>query len=684
VATELTDQLKSSSIDWNGSRVERPQAFARFPLLLGGALMATVLYAAFDHGSVSLAASARVEVALAVITAAATVGLAVGALHFRASGSALLGLGLLAGFACWSGITVLWSVAPDQTWVELNRGLAYVLVVGLAIALGATHPRAPALLARGFFAVAVIVSAYALGQKLVPGLHLAGIVDLNQTGSIPRLQEPIGYWNALALFVVLGVPVGLRLTTDRTRSPHRRLLAAGGLELMLLTIGLTLSRGGLLALAAAIVVVVAGATERLRALAWLALVALATVPPLALGLTLHSLADAGVTLARRETGGGILAGGLVLSVAALYVAGRVLLAYEPRLVLAPGHERWVRRGGLAGLAVLIAGALLAAILTHAWHNFTSPSAPSNVNPSRLLTTDSYRWLWWKEAASAFAARPVGGWGAGSFGVVHLIYRHNTLPVQQPHSVPLQFLSETGVVGALLGLGGLVLLLLAAVRSVRRRGLIESERGTSPALVAAGIAYAVHCLYDWDWNIPAVTLPALLFIGVLAGAERRSADAAADGDKLREAPGLGTRVVALTAATLWLCLFASSAILPSLAASRAQAALVDASNSSATVLTAAASKARSASSLDPLSDTGLRAEASISLHRGELTRARYDLEAALGREPSDELAWNQLAVVDLFLGDRGGARLAARRVVEIDPRGATAQALRRSGLLSPLS
>ncbi len=543
--------------------------------------------------------------------------------------------------------------------------------------VGATQPRAPTLLCRGFLLLAAVVAVYALGQKLVPGLHVSGAFDLNQTGVIPRLQEPLGYWNALALFLVLGVPAALNLAVDPTGSPRRRLVGAGALELLFLTIGLTLSRGGLLALVVALVVGIVGAGRRLPTLAWLGLIAVASVPPLVLGLTLHSLADAGVALGSREGGGAILAGVLIVSLAGLFVGGRALLSHEARLRHSAEGERWARRatrGGLAGLAV---GALLVATLTHAWHHFTSPAAPSNFSPSRLLTTDSYRWLWWKEAAHAFSARPLRGWGAGSFGVVHLIYRQNTLPVQQPHSGPLQFLSETGVVGALLGLGGLALLLMAALRSARRAEPTGTERGAAMALLAGAAAYFVHFLYDWDWSIPAVTLPVLLFLGVLAGAER--AGPAKPRDAVRQPLSLGARVLAVTGATLWLCLLSASAILPSLAASQASAALVAASSSSPTALVAAQSEARRASSLDPLSDAGLRAEASIALHRGELPRARYDLERAVGREPSDELAWDELTAVDSFLGDRAGVRQAARRVIVLDPYGPAARALRQSNL-----
>ena len=34
-----------------------------------------------------------------------------------------------------------WSIAPDSTWTELNRTLAYMLVAAIALIVGASLPR---------------------------------------------------------------------------------------------------------------------------------------------------------------------------------------------------------------------------------------------------------------------------------------------------------------------------------------------------------------------------------------------------------------------------------------------------------------------------------------------------------------------------------------------------------------
>ena len=93
-------------------------------------LVAVAGYAAFAHGSTSLQGQARVLVALA---AAAVVVVAVwlshGALPLSASRTAWLGLGLLVGFAIWTGLSLDWSVAGenegDRFGSSVSAGVSY-------------------------------------------------------------------------------------------------------------------------------------------------------------------------------------------------------------------------------------------------------------------------------------------------------------------------------------------------------------------------------------------------------------------------------------------------------------------------------------------------------------------------------------------------------------------------------
>ncbi len=658
------------------------------PAGIGTALLALVLYAAFDHGAVSPAVNARIELgatALAVVALVPWVW--TGTLRIAAPRTAAIAVGLLAAFAIWSGITMLWSVAPDQTWSEVNRVATYVLVLTLAIAIGSSHARGLELIVLGFVLVALAVTAYALGQKLFPGLHVRGVFDLNQAGPLPRLQEPLGYWNALALFIAMAVPPTLACAADTSRPRRLRVAALCAIALMAATIVFTYSRGGLLALGIALVVAILISGDRLRVAMWLALAAVAGVPVVVFGLASPQLNTAGETLGSREVAGLILAGLVVLSLIALVVGARKLMAMESRIRITPERLPGLRRLAVLGAVIAVAGVLMAlafssrgltGTVSHAWKTFTATQSATGNDPQRLLSADSQnRWVWWKEAAGAFSDRPLGGWGSGSFSVVHLLYRRNDLSVQQPHSVPLQFLSETGIVGGILGLGALILLLRAGVAAVRRRPP-GSGRLLAGAALAGGLAYAIHSLYDWDWEIPAVTLPALLLLGALMSSRARVS--VGPGNVAGGGAPLALRAAALAVLTLWLGALALSVELPNLAAAKASAALLDASSTSPVALARARSTAAQASSLDPLSDAGLRVLATVALHQGQPARARLYLQQAVERDPTDAPAWDQLSYVDALLRDSAGVSQAAQRVIALDPQSKAAFSLIYSRLL----
>ncbi|HZU61578.1 MAG TPA: hypothetical protein VE983_11465, partial [Solirubrobacteraceae bacterium] len=212
-----------------------------------------------------------------------------------------------------------------------------------------------------------------------------------------------------------------------------------------------------------------------------------------------------------------------------------------------------------------------------------------------------------------------------------------------------------------------LLLTAGIRSVRRQ-LHGRDRLLAAGLAGGVLAYAVHCLYDWDWNIPALSLTAFLFLGVLVA--RRDPPLT----RAPSAPGSLTRALCLGVATVWLCTFALSVELPQLAASRASSALLDGDKHSAASLRAAQAQATSAARLDPLSDAGLLAEATLALHERDPSLAEIYLRDAVARNPSDTQAWQLLALIDSGTGRASEARLAVQRAVDLDPMSHYAQTL----------
>ena len=622
----------------------RPQA----GVALLVALLAAAGYAAFAEGAVGQPEEGWLQVGVALVALVAAAGwLGTGRLTARPGPVAVAGLLLLAAYAAWSAVSLGWSVAPDRTWAEVNRGLTYALVAGVALLAAANAPRAIERVAMGWLAIAVAVAVYALGGKVLPGV-------LDHAADVARLRAPLEYWNALGLVCVLAAPIAIRVATERERTPAARTGGLVALLLLLTTLGLTYSRGGFIALAVALLVLTALGGARLRGLAAFALTAVAAAPALALGWTDDALTGNGVPLDDRIDAGLLLGGAVLAGMVLLAGAARLMIGAEGRVGWTPRRSR-IAWAALAVVAVLGAGIGVAALATSdALDDFTEVRRDRVYEPGRLLsTTSANRWAWWREAFGAFADEPVRGWGAGSFPVSRRLYRATPLDVQQPHSVPLQFAAETGVPGLLLGAGAIGLLFTAALARVR--GMTEGrERDLAVALVAAGAAWMVHALADWDWDIPGVTLPVLIFLGVLA---------ARPGPPARPAVG---RWLALGAGCLALAAFAASATLPAWSDAKTDAALRAVADRSPERLKDAAADADLAARLNPLAVRPLFVSASIAEARGRELEAREDLLDAVERAPWSAEAWQRISRLALGLADREGARRAALRLLELDP------------------
>lgn len=645
-----------------------PSAPPRAPRLLLVAFAALLALAAFAGGSTEVPEESRLQIGLLAVAAAAAAAWLYGhGLAPSASRTAWVGVGLLAAFALWSGASIAWSVTPDRSWLALDRALAYALTVVLGIALGSSLSRAHARTCAALALAAGLVALYALGGKTLPGVTLGGLLDLDRAGELSRLSAPLGYWNALGLIVALATLPALAVALERARAAAARLVALAGTSVLLVVLVLTYSRGSLVALGVALVVVLALAREQSRILTWLAAAALGAAAPLAVALARDDLTTDGLALARREDDALLLLGTLLLSLGVLLALGRGLIALERRAAFTPRRDRVATRA-LAAIAALV---LVAAVLGvgasdggfgGAADDFTQARADAVTDPGRVLSTGSgNRWAWWKEAVGAWSDRPVAGWGAGSFPVTHELYRSGSLDVRQPHSMPLQWLAETGVIGLGLALGGLLALVGAAVARVRRS---DGDRIAAAALAAMGVAWLVHAGFDWDWDIPGATLPMLLALGVAVS--RPAQDA-----RPRPPRTPAARGSALAAIVAGLLVAAVLAALPALAASRTERALDLAAQDDAEParLADAAEQAELAARLFPVSVEPLFATASIAQRLGDRAQARRQVVRAIDRQPFSSEAWTRLVRLEIARGDRAAIERGARRLVELDPQDA---------------
>ena len=260
-----------------------------------------------------------------------------------------------------------------------------------------------------------------------------------------------------------------------------------------------------------------------------------------------------------------------------------------------------------------------------------------------------RLAWWGEAIDVFAADPLLGSGAGTFEVARKRYRENAVSTIQPHSVPLQFLAGTGLVGLALFAALAAAAVTAAAGALRR--LEGAERDAAAALSVALALWLTHALVDYDWDFVAVTGPVLFAAGVLASAGRRPRESARP---LRAAAAVALALAAaVSVVTPWL---AERSV-------REVGAALDRGD-----LAAAADSAARARSLDPLSLAPLFARARVEETKNDAEAALATYREAVRLQPENPETWYQLGLYEFHRGDRCSAYVHLNEAYTLDPAG----------------
>jgi O-antigen ligase len=379
----------------------------------------------------------------------------------------------LVTLAAWTLLSAVWSVDPSQSVREAERTLLYAVVVTTLFAVAQLRPVGE--LAAAVLTAVTVVSVYALGHYL----FAAHPRPEGFEGFL--LFRPVGYANAVGILAALALLLGLGFAIHAS---HRgaRALAAAALVPLASTLVLTQSRASWLA--AGIGLLCALALEHERALALTR--ALTPAPPVALAVWLSHRAGL-------ESGSPLFRSG---------AAERLGLELIALTAVTGAVGALVRVGASRAAALACAGAAVAvvAVALAAGH---VPAGGS----------DDARSEYWRMAWHEWEDQRVLGSGAGTFAVYWS--RTGTAGgAQDAHNLYLETLAELGPVGLALLLVALVLPLTAAVAARRAPHV--------PALMGAYVAYLVHVAFDWDWEMPVVTVAALSCGAALVLAARGAA------------------------------------------------------------------------------------------------------------------------------------------------------------------
>jgi hypothetical protein len=286
-----------------------------------------------------------------------------------------------------------------------------------------------------------------------------------------RASSTLTYPNAAAAVLVPVTLLVVALLTDQARSVPLGVAATG----LLVGTGATMSRAGLLALAAGLVVLMA--TRGARAVA-----STVTGPivgaVVGLGALLASSPTSEPTKPWLATAG--LLTGLAIGVGAARMAPKVF-------------------AGLAATVCVVA--VVAAFVV---------DAVGEVADARFTPETAYRFDGAQAAWGVISDHPLAGAGPGMAELRWTGRDGATGMLRYAHNEYLQVVAELGLVGAV----AVVIVLVALAQLLWLCRCEGGELGARWAGVVAGCcAFAVHSAFDFIWHIPAVPLLVAVLVGL---------------------------------------------------------------------------------------------------------------------------------------------------------------------------
>ena len=319
---------------------------------------------------------------------------------------------------------------------------------------------------------------------------------------------------------------------------------------------------------------------------------------------------------------------------------------------------WAPRAMRAALAVVLTGATVAGLVgvgdpvdrvDRLYDDFTTVELEEAgpTGDARFGDVGGQRYDLWRIAYEAWEDQPLEGLGAGNYDNVYFLERRQLDAVRQPHSLPLQVLSELGLIG-FLGLAVFAGAVLAgAWRS--RRGSDDTDRAVAAAALGVFTGWLLQTSVDWLHNLPGLTGIALLAAAILVrpGAVER-------------APA---RPILRVVGALVLAALVAFSTGRQLAAERhvegARAVLDEEPRE-------ALRKTASALRLSPRSLPARYVEAAGYARLGDYELARDVLLEAARLEPRDYVPWVLLGDLAVRRGELEQAEQAYRRAAELNP------------------
>lgn len=446
-------------------------------------------------------------------------------------------VGALAILLLVSGATIIWSLSRELSFFDTSRTTMYVGVFVLLLPVAARW---------GWLVVDSIVVAgllppalYGLLQKIFPTvMEYTGFISLDRD---PRASSTVGYHPTFGMMCAMGALLAVaRISSLRATSfrlmPLRAIYSAAG-TLFLVAVFFSFSRGAVAALAGGVVVLLVLTKNRFETLGNALVSGLPALWVISQAREMPGLVsrpiDRGIMAADGWALVGPLFQALILAFVAQVVFSLIVWLVETRV------PDGVRR--VAGVAAAIAAAgVVVAGLGWGWLAFqasggieelrselsSEPAAGAkgldqDLTQRYATLNTSGRILLWQIAWENWQGHPFTGTGADTYRIVYQQEKaEDAQEVLHPHSIWMTLLSDKGVFGFLAFLAfSLGLLALAAYNSFYKKRSVRS-RAIIAGSAAAATAFLISSSMDWNWYIPAATIPFFALAAVAAGMTRR--------------------------------------------------------------------------------------------------------------------------------------------------------------------